>query len=268
MPLPDPAPAHMVPKFSLQGVSVTVPGRTILQPLHLDLVAGKTIGLIGHNGSGKSTLVRLLARQVRPSTGQILFDGRRLDDLSNREFAKRLAYLPQQTPVSAGTSVRDLVKFGRYPWHGPLGAFGRLDEEKVREALELTRTEKLADRAVETLSGGEQQRAWIAALVAQDTRCLLLDEPISALDIAHQIAVLDLVQTLCKARGLSIVIVLHDINMASRYCDEIIALRDGSLIARGSPDDIMTPDHLKGIYGVAFTIHRATDGGRPSALLS
>lgn len=267
MPLPAPVPTQVVPKFSLQGISFAVTGRTILQPLDLDLLPGKTIGLIGHNGSGKSTLVRLLARQIRPSTGQILFDGRRLEAWSNREFARHLAYLPQQTPVPAGTSVRELVKFGRYPWHGPLGAFGRQDEAKVREALELTRTTTLADRSVETLSGGEQQRTWIATLVAQDTKCLLLDEPISALDVAHQIAVLDLVQKLTTARGLSIVMVLHDINMASRYCDEIIALRDGSLIARGSPSDIMTPDHLKRIYGVDFTIHHPADGGRPSALL-
>lgn len=267
MPLPAPVPAQMVPKFSLQGISFTVAGRTILQPLDLDLAAGKTIGLIGHNGSGKSTLVRLLARQIRPSTGHILIDGHRLEAWSNREFARHLAYLPQQMPVPTGTSVRELVKFGRYPWHGPLGAFGRLDEEKVGEALDLTHTTTLADRSIETLSGGEQQRAWIAALVAQDTTCLLLDEPISALDIAHQIAVLDLVQKLSKARGLSIVMVLHDINMASRYCDEIVALRDGSLIARGSPSDIMTPEHLKRIYGVDFTIHHPADGGRPSALL-
>jgi ferric hydroxamate transport system ATP-binding protein len=266
MPLLAPVPAHMVPKFSLQGISFTVAGRTILQPLDMDLAAGKTIGLIGHNGSGKSTLVRLLARQIRPATGQILFDGRRLETWSNREFARHLAYLPQQTPVPAGTSVRELVKFGRYPWHGPLGAFGRRDEEKVGDALELTQMTALADRFVETLSGGEQQRAWIAALVAQDTTCLLLDEPISALDIAHQIAVLDLVQTLTKARGLSIVMVLHDINMASRYCDEIIALRDGSLIARGLPREVMTPDHLKRIYGVDFNIHQPSDDGRPSAL--
>ncbi len=267
MPLPAPVPAQMVPKFSMQEISFTINGRTILQPLDLDLAAGKTIGLIGHNGSGKSTLVRLLARQIRPNTGQILFDGRRLETWANREFAKHLAYLPQQTPVPSGTSVRELVKFGRYPWHGPLGAFGRLDEEKVREALELTRTTTLADRSVETLSGGEQQRAWIAALVAQDTKCLLLDEPISALDIAHQIAVLNLVRKLTETRGLSIVMVLHDINMASRYCDEIIALRDGSLIARGSPREIMTPDHLKSIYRVDFNIHQTADGGRPSALL-
>ncbi len=267
MPLPAPVPAQMEPKFSLQGISFTVTGRTILRPLDLDVVAGKTIGLIGHNGSGKSTLVRLLARQIRPSTGRILFDGRLLETWSNREFARQLAYLPQQTPVPAGTSVRELVKFGRYPWHGPLGTFGRLDEEKVGEALELTRMTTFADRSVETLSGGEQQRAWIAALVAQDTKCLLLDEPISALDIAHQIAVLDLVHQLTRARGLSVVMVLHDVNMASRYCDEIIALRDGSLIARGSPREIMTPDHLKRIYGVDFNIHHPDDGGRPSALL-
>lgn len=267
MPLPTPVPAQKEPKFSLQGISFTVTGRTILLPLDLDLVAGKTIGLIGHNGSGKSTLVRLLARQIRPSTGQILFDGRLLETWSNREFARQLAYLPQQPPVPAGTSVRELVKFGRYPWHGPLGTFGRLDEEKVGDALELTRMTTFADRSVETLSGGEQQRAWIAALVAQDTKCLLLDEPISALDIAHQIAVLDLVHQLTRARGLSVVMVLHDVNMASRYCDEIIALRDGSLIARGSPREIMTPDHLKRIYGVDFNIHHPDDGGRPSALL-
>ncbi|ANH03402.1 ABC transporter ATP-binding protein [Shinella sp. HZN7] len=255
------------PLFSLDGISYSVDGRTILHALDLQLFTGKTIGLIGHNGSGKSTLIKILARQITPTAGYIRFGERPLDGWPNREFARNLAYMPQQTPVAAGTRVRELVKFGRYPWHGALGAFRPKDARKVDEALDLTGMTALADRPVETLSGGEHQRAWLAVLVAQDTRCFLLDEPISALDIAHQIAVLDLIRTLTKTKGLSVIMVLHDVNMASRYCDEIIALHGGSLIARGSPQSIMTPDVLKAVYGVDFRVYGETGDGPLSALV-
>ncbi|WLD96305.1 ATP-binding cassette domain-containing protein [Agrobacterium leguminum] len=254
------------PLFHLKGVSCSAGGRRILPALDLEIGAGRTIGLIGHNGSGKSTLIKLLARQIAPSAGLIRFGGRALESWPSREFARNVAYMPQQMPTAVGTSVYELVKFGRYPWHGSLGSFGTIDRIKVEEALELTGTAAMAGRYVETLSGGEHQRAWLAALIAQDSRCLLLDEPISALDIAHQVAMLDLVRDLTKTRGLTTIMVLHDVNMAARFSDEIIALHSGCLMARGIPAQLMTPDELQRIYGVAMEVMIQPSTGKPIAL--
>lgn len=240
--------------FDLSEVSFAVPGRQVLAPLTLSLPAGKMIGLIGHNGSGKSTLLKLLARQEVPSGGAVRFEGRTLSQWGHRPFARKVAYLPQQTPPAQGLLVRELVALGRYPWHGALGRFGATDRAKVAEAMTLTGLEPLAERMVDTLSGGERQRAFIAMLVAQDAGCLLLDEPISALDIAHQMEVLSLVHRLAAERGLGVLVVLHDVNMAARFCDEIIALRAGHLIARGTPGEIMAPEPLQAIYGIAMDV--------------
>lgn len=242
------------PLFELNGVSFSIPGRVLLGPLTVTLTGGQVIGLIGHNGSGKSTLIKMLARQLPVSGGTIAFEGRSLPDWSDRSFAMRVAYLPQQLPPVSGMLVKELVALGRYPWHGALGRFGKRDQEKVEEAMTLAEIEPFADRLVDTLSGGERQRVWLAMLVAQDARCLLLDEPISALDVAHQIDVLSLVRRLSRERGVGAVIILHDVNMAARYCDEILALRGGQLIARGTPQDIMTPAQLHSIYGIAMDV--------------
>lgn len=246
--------AAAAPLFALEGASFAIPGRVLLEPLTLALPAGKVVGLIGHNGSGKSTLVKLLARQQPASSGTIRFEGKSLKDWGDRPFARKVAYLPQQTPAACGMLVKELVALGRYPWHGALGRFGQTDRYKVSEAMALTDVEPFADRLVDTLSGGERQRVWLAMLVAQDAECLLLDEPISALDVAHQIEVLSLVHRLSTERGLGVVVVLHDVNMAARFCDEIIALHSGRLIARGTPADIMTPEKLQAVYGVSMAV--------------
>jgi iron complex transport system ATP-binding protein len=240
------------PLFTLEEAGFRVGAATLLQPLSLAIPEGRVIGLIGHNGSGKSTLIKLLARQQPPSAGRILFRGQPLPGWGHRALARAIAYLPQDTAPTDGMLVRELVALGRYPWHGALGRFGAEDRRKVEEAMALTEIEGFADRLVETLSGGERQRAWLAMLVAQDAPCLLLDEPISALDIAHQMDVLGLVRRLNRERGNSVVIVLHDINMAARSCDEIIALKAGRLLMRGAPAEIMAPAPLQAIYGVAL----------------
>ncbi|WP_353182918.1 ATP-binding cassette domain-containing protein [Bosea sp. (in: a-proteobacteria)] len=252
--------------FDLDGVTFGVPGRTLLQPLSLTLPARRVIGLIGHNGSGKSTLLKLLARQQAATGGTVRFEGKALEAWNGRAFARKVAYLPQQTPTSSGLLVKELVALGRYPWHGALGRFGAKDREKVAEAMALTDVEPLAERLVDTLSGGERQRAWLAMLVAQDAECLLLDEPTSALDIAHQIEVLSLVHRLSAERGLGVVVVLHDVNMAARFCDEIVALHSGRMIARGAPDEIMTSQQLARIYGVAMSVIAHPQTQRPIAL--
>ena len=256
-------PAAEASLFELTEVSFAIPGRTLLHPLTLTLPGRRVIGLIGHNGSGKSTLIKLLARQQPASGGAIAFEGRELSAWRDRPFARRVAYLPQQTPPASGMLVKELVALGRYPWHGPLGRFGPADREKVREAMALADVEPFADRLVDTLSGGERQRAWLAMLVAQDAQFLLLDEPISALDVTHQVEVLALVQRLSRERGLGVVVVLHDVNMAARFCDEILALQTGRLIARGTPDAIMTPQQLEAIYGIAMDVIPHPITGQP-----
>ncbi len=250
------------PLFEFQDVTFAAEGRTLLQPVSACLERSRVHGLIGHNGSGKSTLVKLLARQETPSGGTIRFDGKPLAEWPRRAFARKVAYLPQLPPPAAGLTVRELVGLGRYPWHGALGRFSDTDRAKVREAMELTEVEPFADRLVDTLSGGERQSVWLAMLVAQDAECLLLDEPISALDIGHQLHVLRLVRRLAE-RGPSVLVVLHDVNLAARFCDELLALHSGQLIRRGPSADVMNANALEAIYGVPMVVLPHPGGAMP-----
>ena len=252
--------------FALDTVSFSIGGKQLLRPLTMTVQPGRITCLLGHNGSGKSTLLTILARQRAATTGTVRFAGQPLPDWEDRAFARRLAYLPQQTPATGGMLVRELVALGRYPWHGPLGRFTGLDREKVEEAMVLTDLVPLADRVVETLSGGERQRAWMAMTVAQDADCLLLDEPISALDVAHQIEILSLIQRLNRTKRLSVVIVLHDVNMAVRFCEDFIALRSGAVVFRGTAKDLMVPDVLRDIYGVNMIVMPHPTLGLPLAM--
>lgn len=249
--------------FTTSELSFAIGQRTLLGPVSLDLERGRVYGLIGHNGSGKTTLIKLLARQQAPSSGSITFSGRPLPDWRPRELARVLAYLPQTPPAATGLTVRELAALGRYPWHGALGRFSPDDHRHVDEALTLTDMTGFADRLVDELSGGERQRAWIAMLVAQDSRCLLLDEPTSALDIAHQVDVLALVHRLSQQRGLTVIAVLHDINMAARYCDYLVALRGGEMIAQGTPSELMRSETLETIYGIPMGILPHPAGAAP-----
>ncbi|MCE4222462.1 ATP-binding cassette domain-containing protein [Methylobacterium sp. C25] len=250
------------PLFQFDNLTFAVEGRTLLQPVSATLERGRVYGLIGHNGSGKSTLLKLLARQQDPSGGTIHFEDKPLNSWNRREFARKVAYLPQQPPAATGLTVRELVGLGRYPWHGALGRFGEADRAKVEEAMRLTEVEPFADRLVDSLSGGERQRVWLAMLVAQDASCMLLDEPTSALDIGHQLQVLRLVRRLAE-RGPSVVVVLHDVNMAARFCDELIALHTGRLIRRGPCAELMTEEALRAIYDVPMAVLRHPENGQP-----
>ncbi|WP_334035556.1 ABC transporter ATP-binding protein [Burkholderia cepacia] len=248
--------------FSLERVSYVASGRPLLQSITLAIEPACVTGLVGHNGSGKSTLVKLLARQLAPTAGTIRYAGKPLADWGARQFARQVAYLPQQTPPTDGMTVHELVALGRYPWHGALGRFGDEDAEHVERAMRAADVLRHADRPVDILSGGERQRAWLAMLVAQDCRCMLLDEPTSALDLNHQLSVLELVRTLCATRAMSAVVVLHDVNMAARFCDRIVALREGRLLMRERAADIMDPVHLESIYGVPMRVSADPVSGR------
>ncbi|MBY6006433.1 ATP-binding cassette domain-containing protein [Salipiger bermudensis] len=255
----------MTALYTLSDVTLTVPGRTLLHGLDLSLPRGKVIGLIGHNGSGKSTLLKLLSRQSQPTQGTIAFGSRPLRDWPSKALARHLAYLPQHPPAAEGLTVCELAALGRYPWHGALGRPGPDDRAATQSAIAACGLAPLAERRVDTLSGGEAQRAWLAMLIAQEAGTLLLDEPISALDIAHQVEVLTLVQRLSRARGRSVVVVLHDLNMAARYCDHIVALKSGRLVFEGTPAALMTPARLHDIYGARMEVMTRADGS-PVAL--
>ncbi len=246
--------------FQIENLAVDVPGRRLLDGITLDLPKGQVIALIGHNGSGKSTLLKVLARQVAAS-GRVTFEGRGLSDWQARDYARRLAFLPQTTPPAEGMLVRELVALGRYPWHGALGRFGPHDEEIVARAMEECGVARFAKRLVDTLSGGERQRVWLAMMVAQEAGTLLLDEPISALDIAHAVEVLALVRRMCHEQGRSAVIVLHEVNMAARFCDHIVAIKGGRLALQGGPADLMRPEALLDIYGLPMQVLTREDGG-------
>ncbi|HAS99087.1 MULTISPECIES: Fe3+-hydroxamate ABC transporter ATP-binding protein FhuC [Pantoea] len=249
--------------FTLKNASFEVPGRTLLQPLSLTFPPGKVTGLIGHNGSGKSTLLKMLGRHHAASSGEVLLNQQPVGRWNSKAFARQVAYLPQQLPAAEGMTVRELVAIGRYPWHGALGRFGQEDRDRVEDAIAQVGLNAFAGRLVDSLSGGERQRAWLAMMVAQNSRCLLLDEPTSALDIAHQVEVLALIKALSQQRGLTVIAVLHDINMAARYCDHLVALRQGAMIAEGDAEAIMQPEVLGGIYGIPMGILPHPQGGAP-----
>ncbi|WP_138465781.1 ABC transporter ATP-binding protein [Poseidonocella sp. HB161398] len=255
----------MTALFDIEGLGMAVPGRTLLEGLDLALPEGRVTGLIGHNGSGKSTLLRLLSGQAAPSTGRIRFEGRDLGQWPRRALARRLAYLPQHPPAAEGMLVEELVALGRYPWHGALGRPSAQDRAATDAAIAACGLAPLAGRRVDTLSGGEAQRAWLAMLIAQEAGCLLLDEPISALDIAHQMEVLALIRSLSQAHGRSVVVVLHDLNMAARFCDHIVALKGGRLAFEGGPGEMMAPAALQHVFGLPMQV-LPRDGASPVAI--
>ncbi|PAU38859.1 iron-hydroxamate transporter ATP-binding subunit [Vibrio coralliilyticus] len=235
-------------------LAFSVGDRSLLSDFDMNFEPGKIYALVGHNGSGKSTLLKLLAQQQKSTSGDVLLQGKSVSDWSDKKFAQQIAYLPQHLPPTDSLSGKDLVSFGRYPWHGLLGRLGTKDKEFIQQAMQMTDTEKYADRLVDTLSGGERQRVWLAMLLAQRTQYLLLDEPLSALDIAHQVEMLELIKKLAIELELGVLIVIHDINMAARFCDHIVALHSGKMIAQGSVSEVFNEQQLNDIYGIEMQI--------------
>jgi iron complex transport system ATP-binding protein len=251
----------------LSDIGYAAGSKQILSAIDLTLEAGGVYGLVGPNGSGKSTLLRIIARQIASTAGSARFLDRPLADWAGRAFARNVAYMPQFTPATDGMTVRELVALGRFPWHGTLGRITGEDHQLVEDALQRTDLQDLADRSVANLSGGERQRTWIGMMLAQNARCLLLDEPTSALDLAHQASVLSLVQTLARERGLTVVIVLHDVNLAARYCDRIVALNGGGIVAEGTPEVIMTAERLAEIFHVGMGVFHHPHRNEPVSYL-
>ncbi len=222
----------------------------IIDGLHLTIPTGRITALVGRNGSGKSTLLRALARLLKPQGGAVFLDNVSIFTMSTKEVAKQLGILPQSPVAPEGVTVRELVAQGRYPHQRWLQRWSQDDERMVERALAATSMTGLADRPLETLSGGQRQKAWIAMALAQETAFMLLDEPTTFLDIAHQMEVLDLLYDLNATEGRTVVIVLHDLNQASRYAHHLVALREGRVAAEGAPAEIVTEDLVRDVFGI------------------
>ncbi|MBD2867938.1 ABC transporter ATP-binding protein [Paenibacillus arenilitoris] len=222
--------------------------KPVFSGLDLSVPPGKITVLIGSNGCGKSTLLRSLARLLKPQEGSILLDGTEMAKLSSKEIARRLAILPQGPVAPEGLTVHQLVKQGRYPYQSWLQQWSKEDERMVNNALEVTDMDGLANRPVDSLSGGQRQRAWIAMTLAQNTPAILLDEPTTYLDMTHQIEVLDLLFDLNEQENRTVVMVLHDINLACRYAHQIVAVKDGQIYAQGAPETIMNEQLIRSVF--------------------
>lgn len=238
--------------FRLAGEDLTLVygERVISKQLSLKVPDGVFTVIVGPNACGKSTLLRALSRLLRPVQGQVVLDGAAISSLSAKDVAKRLGLLPQTSIAPDGITVADLVARGRYPHQRLLQRWTPIDEQAVIDALEATRIGELSERLVDELSGGQRQRVWIAMVLAQQTPLLLLDEPTTFLDIAHQMELLNLLRRLNRQRGNTIVAVLHDLNHACRYAGHMVAMRDGQIVAQGSPTAIITEDLVEAVFGL------------------
>lgn len=235
----------------------------VLVDLDLQVPSRRVTAIVGANGSGKSTLLRTMARLHRPRSGAVLLDGRDVAALPTRDLARRLGLLPQSPITPDGITVRDLVARGRTPYTSVWRQWSPADECAVTAALAATRLTDLADRPVDALSGGQRQRVWIAMVVAQQTPLLLLDEPTTFLDLAHQLDVLELLGRLNREQGRTVVMVLHDLAQACRFADHLVALRDGAVVAAGPPAAVVDPGMVRRVFGVDCRILVDPVGGGP-----
>ena len=237
-------------RLRAEGVRLGYGSHVVVDGLDLDVLPGAVTAVIGPNGCGKSTVLRALARLLSPQAGHVLLDGKRIDKTPTRQVAKELGVLPQSPIAPEGLTVGDLVARGRHPHQAWYRQWSSDDEGAVADALDWTGIRDLAERPVDQLSGGQRQRAWISMALAQETGLLLLDEPTTFLDMAHQMDVLDLVRRLNVEAGRTVVMVLHDLNLAARYADRLIAMRDGCLVASGDPHEVITESLLADVFGL------------------
>jgi len=249
--------------FDLDDISVRYGDHTAVDGVSLQLRRDRITAIIGPNGCGKSTLLRTVARLQPLSVGRVTLDDQEVSSIPPRVYARRVAVLPQSPAAPESLTVADLVARGRDPHRRWWDGWSQADEDAVRESLAQTALVELADRPLESLSGGQRQRAWIALALAQRTDALLLDEPTTYLDIAHQLDVLDTVQRLHHERGLTVIMVLHDLSLAARYADEVVAMRDGRVVAAGTAHEVVTPDVLREVFDVDCRVLLDDGTGRP-----
>ncbi|MDX3384718.1 ABC transporter ATP-binding protein [Streptomyces niveiscabiei] len=256
------SPAVATTRLAARGVTVGYGSRTVIDDLDVAVPPGVITTIIGPNGCGKSTLLRTLSRLLKPTKGSVVLDGDDIARLKTRDVAKKLGLLPQAPVAPEGLTVSDLVARGRHPHQSWLRQWSSDDAEVVEKALDMTGVLDLADRPVDSLSGGQRQRVWISMTLAQGTDLLLLDEPTTYLDLAHAVDVLDLVDDLHES-GRTVVMVLHDLNLAIRYSDNLVVMRDGAILAQGHPRDVVTAELLDDAFGLKALVIDDPVGDRP-----
>lgn len=240
----------MIGSIETQKLTLSYGDSNIIEELDLKIPKGEITIFIGSNGCGKSTLLRSIARLLKPKAGAVLLEGKAIAKMPTKDIAKQMAILPQSPTAPEGLTVLQLVKQGRYPYQTWLKQWTKEDEEKVNNALRATKIEDLKERPVDSLSGGQRQRAWIAMTLAQDTDIILLDEPTTYLDMSHQIEILDLLFELNEKEQRTIVMVLHDLNLACRYAHNIVAVKDKKIYAQGKPEYVMNCSLVKNVFAM------------------
>ncbi|EAR25831.1 The iron-vibriobactin/enterobactin uptake porter [marine actinobacterium PHSC20C1] len=244
-------PAH---ELRADNVTLNYGGRDIVSNVSLAIPDGKVTVIVGANACGKSTLLRGLSRLLRPASGRVMLDGRDIHSQSSKEVARVVGILPQSPIAPEGITVRDLVARGRYPHQGWFQQWSATDDAAVEHALVATETVELASRRIEELSGGQRQRVWIAMALSQDPDILLLDEPTTFLDVRHQLDALDVLAALNRDRGTTIVMVLHELNLAARYADHMVLMGGGKILAEGAPADVVTVERMREAFGLTAQI--------------
>ena len=237
--------------------------KDVIRDLDLAIPPGRMTAIVGPNACGKSTLLRSMTRLLPPRSGHVLLDGDDIHHIPAKQLARRLGLLPQSPIAPEGITVGDLVGRGRHPHQRAFARWSAEDDAAVAAALETTQTLHLVERAVDELSGGQRQRVWIAMALAQQTEVLLLDEPTTFLDVGHQVDVLDLLSDLNRSQGTTIVMVLHDLNLAARYADHLVALSGGRVSASGSPAEILRPELVDELFGMSSTVIEDPVSGKP-----
>jgi iron complex transport system ATP-binding protein len=252
--------------LSVENVTLGYGDRSVVQDFDLPVPPGRITVIVGANACGKSTLLRAMARLMTPRAGRVVLDGKDLHKLPTKEVARTLGLLPQSPIAPEGIVAADLVARGRHPHQRMLTRWTARDDEAVAAALDVTRTAELADRLVDELSGGQRQRVWIAMALAQETDLLLLDEPTTYLDVSHQVDVLDLLTDLNRERGTTVVMVLHDLNLAARYADHLVAVHQGRQHAAGPPAEVLTADVVHHVFGLRSQVILDPVSGKPLVL--
>jgi len=250
-------------RLHAEGLTLAYDGRTVAEDLGVVIPDQSFTVIVGPNACGKTTLLRALARMLKPRQGSVYLDGQVISSFAAKEVARRLGLLPQSSIAPDGITVADLVARGRYPHQRLLRQWSKEDSAVVSESMRATGVDDLAERLVDELSGGQQQRVWMAMALAQETDLLLLDEPTTYLDIAHQIDILDLCAELHAKQGRTLVAVLHDLNHASRYATHMIAMRDGRIIATGPPEEVVTAENVEEIFELPCRVMPCPETGTP-----